>query len=82
MVTLSLMLPLCRRLRAFVDNSSEPCPAPMELTTEAKSHLSALTKSLVPADFDELERGRECAVKLLEYCQKVYRAYELQSMFP
>ena len=78
----SLMLLLCRRLRAFVDNSSEPCPAPMELTLEAESHLSALTQSLVPTDFDELERGRECAVKLLEYCQKVYRAYKLQSMFP
>ena len=65
-----------------MDNSSEPCPALIAFTPEAVIHLSAITQSLSPTDFDELERGRDCAVKLLEYCQKVYRAYELQQMFP
>jgi len=54
----------------------------MILSPEAEAHLADVTRSLVPTDFDELERGRECVVKLLEYCTKVYRAYELQSMFP
>jgi hypothetical protein len=71
-----------RRLRALVSNTCLPDPSKFNFTSDCLEHLKSVVEGVKEADFDEVKIGQYCILKLLVYCRCVYRAYELQDMFP
>lgn len=71
-----------RRLRALVQNTSLPNPSKLVFTPDCIVQLEEVVKGITPMDFNEVELGKDCILKLLEYCKCLYRAYQLQDLFP
>jgi hypothetical protein len=71
-----------RRLRALVQNTCLPNPSKLVFTPECLIQLEEVVNGITPADFNEVEVGKYCILKLLEYCRCLYRAHQLQDMFP
>jgi hypothetical protein len=71
-----------RRLRALVANTCLPDPSKFNFTADCLEHLKCVVEGIEESDFDEVKVGKYCILKLLEYCRCIYRAYQLQDMFP
>ena len=71
-----------RRLRALISNTCLPNPTKFLLSPDCASHLLSIVTYVHESDLAEVTRGRYGLLKLLEYIRCVYRAYELQDLFP
>lgn len=71
-----------RRLRALIANSCLPNPSKFNFSADCLKALQFVVEGVHESDFDEVEIGKYALFKLLEYCRCIFRAYQLQNLFP
>lgn len=73
---------LLRRIRALVCSVDKPGPTALNFSDTCVLHLQEILRNIKEIDFEQVQYGKYCIVKLYNFTKYMWRAYELQDSFP